>query len=156
MGRGESIYELVQQTRPVVLVAARATEARWSRHGITVAMRAVLEVVLREGPRSVPQHARTLDITRQAVQQTVDQLRTLGHLTPLPNPAHRTSPLLAASQGAVELFESLHADEVRAADAIAAEFSDAEIDLARQVLASVRVDLRGHLDELLARDEEEG
>lgn len=152
LDRGSLIYGLVQQARPVVLVSARATEARWGSHGVTVAMRAVLEVLLRDGPHSVPQLGRVLDISRQAVQRTVDELLRLDHVTATPNPAHRSSPLYEVTPAARTLFESLHAEELLAASAMAADFSDAEIEAARRVLDAIYADLRAHLQELAGQE----
>ncbi|QGG96671.1 MarR family winged helix-turn-helix transcriptional regulator [Actinomarinicola tropica] len=131
---GALAYEVVQRTRPVVLASTRVVEARWRAHGITVAMRAVLERLVHDGPRTVPDLARTLDISRQAVQRSIDELAAQGHVAPHPNPAHRRSPLFDVTPSARRTFDELHAEEVDRVATIAADLSLDDLATARRVL----------------------
>ena len=47
--RGERIYELLRQVRPLTLSSARVVESRLRDRGLTVGMRAVLEIVAESG-----------------------------------------------------------------------------------------------------------
>lgn len=148
MERGEQVYGVVRMTRPVVMAAARAVGLQWGAHGVTVAMRAVLETIERNGPMSVPHLARVLDITRQAAQQTIGDLLDTGLVEGQLNPAHRRSPLHDLTPPARELFTALHAAELDAMSSMARGFSPAELDVARRVLEVLHADIRARSTEL--------
>lgn len=63
---------------------AGQTQARWQ-----------VMSVLSDGGWTVPRAARRLGVTRQAVQRTVDALRTDGLVQIEHNPDHQRSPLIA-------------------------------------------------------------
>ena len=84
---------------------------RAARLGLTMALRAILLDLHRNGPRTVPQIAGGRTMTRQSVQASVDQLRALGLAVALDNPAHRRSPIIALSdEGRKKLGEILQGE----------------------------------------------
>jgi DNA-binding MarR family transcriptional regulator len=80
------VYELAGLLREVgeeIAVGQGQTQARWQ-----------LLSVVSDPPLSVPQAARRLGISRQAVQRVANDLVTDGLAEFTTNPDHRTSPLL--------------------------------------------------------------
>ncbi|WP_203940351.1 hypothetical protein, partial [Spirilliplanes yamanashiensis] len=52
--RGSALYGVLRQVRPLVLNSARMVEAALRPRGLSVGMRAVLEVLAEHGPATVP------------------------------------------------------------------------------------------------------
>jgi DNA-binding MarR family transcriptional regulator len=77
------------------------TEARW----------AVLSV-LSGGPRTVPQVARRLGVTRQSVQRVANLLAAEGLVESVPNPDNARSPLFRLTEHGEDLLAAI----TRAAD----------------------------------------
>jgi DNA-binding MarR family transcriptional regulator len=154
MRRGEALYDVLRLTRPLVLGSARVVEATWRPDRVTVAMRAVLEVLLARGPHTVPQLARELDLARQGVQRTIGDLERSGYVAAARNPAHKRSPLYAPTDAARDLFAARHRDEVTALDAMAGDLTVEEIETAQRVLATLLAGVRQRAHELTEDDDE--
>src|SRR5215472_19186524 len=70
-----------------------------AREGLTAARWQVLGAVALAGrPLTVPQIARRMGLTRQAVQASVNQLRTQALIETIENLDHRRSPLIKLTQ----------------------------------------------------------
>jgi DNA-binding MarR family transcriptional regulator len=81
------VYELAGLLRAAgeeVAATQGQSQARWQ-----------LLSVVSDAPRTVPQAARRLGLSRQAVQRVATDLIADDLAKALPNPDHRTSPLLA-------------------------------------------------------------
>lgn len=124
------------------MASARVVEASLREQGITVGMRAVMEVLDASGPATVPQIARHLDLARQGVQRLVDELVGRGHAESLPNPRHRRSRLVALTPTGTEAFAAIRRDELGHLDVMARDCSDADIDTAAKVLSALHEDVR--------------
>lgn len=85
----ELLYEAVQITRPLMRHIAAALEAGMADTGISTGMRAILEVVHRNGPMTVPEMTERLQLKRQFVHRMVSDAVGCGLLEALPNPAHK-------------------------------------------------------------------
>ncbi|MEM7436410.1 MAG: MarR family transcriptional regulator [Myxococcota bacterium] len=112
----------------------------------------VLERLVGHGKATVPSIARERRVSRQHVQQIVDSLAARGLVERLPNPAHRRSPLVAASSRGRALAEGLQADLRRALETIRAGTSDEAERDASEVLRRWRMAL---LADLERREEEQ-
>lgn len=145
--REELLHDVLLQIRPLVLTSARAVEAIWREHDVTVGMRAVLAVLAAGGPRPVPEIASRLELTRQAVQRHVDDLRARGLVTTTANPAHRRSVLIALTREGQQLWHKGHAQDLDALAPMAAEFSRADLETTVQVLEALGRDVRRRLHE---------
>jgi DNA-binding MarR family transcriptional regulator len=89
------------------------------------------------GPTTVPGVARELRLTRQAVQRVVDELSADGLLAPEPNPAHRRSPLFAATAAGRALLEDLRRRAAGWYAHVGRELTTEEIDALRGLLAKL-------------------
>jgi DNA-binding MarR family transcriptional regulator len=81
--------------------------------GIPAALRAVLESLTESGPRTVPQIAAAKSVSRQHIQKIADALIAAGHARTLENPAHRRSPLIAATAKGRKAFAQMKKREQR-------------------------------------------
>ncbi|GAA0809599.1 MarR family winged helix-turn-helix transcriptional regulator [Spirilliplanes yamanashiensis] len=140
--RGSALYGVLRQVRPLVLNSARMVEAALRPRGLSVGMRAVLEVLAEHGPATVPAVADRLDLARQGVQRHVDDLIGLGYVTPRPNPAHRRSALITLTGTGADVFHELRDEELRHLAAMAPECTPAEISTAATVLRALNRDVR--------------
>ncbi|WP_203722143.1 MarR family winged helix-turn-helix transcriptional regulator, partial [Paractinoplanes abujensis] len=140
--RGTQLYEVLRTVRPLVLNSARVVEADLAADGLTVGMRAVLEVLAEGGPATVPAIGDTLDLARQGIQRHVNDLGRLGLVEVRDNPAHRRSVLVALTPQGTRRFARIKEDELTHLDRMAADCTDAEIDTAVKVLRSLNRDVR--------------
>jgi DNA-binding MarR family transcriptional regulator len=140
--RGERVYGIVRLVRPMTLNAARAIEPGLRDHGLTVGMRAVLEVVFDGGPMTVPQAARVLDVSRQAAQRLVTDLHDAGHIQLTANPRHQRSRLVEITPHGTHTFASLRAEETRRLSALAPELSDTDLEAAQRVMSALSEAIR--------------
>jgi len=124
------------------LFSARAVSKALSDKEITMAMRAVMEIVLDNGPRTVPQMARTLGVARQSVQRLVDEAVGLGYLTTCENPEHRRSRLVALTEAGQAAFEELHAVEIANLDGMTADLDPDDLAITARTLATLAQRIR--------------
>ncbi|CAL9593777.1 hypothetical protein SUDANB58_05290 [Streptomyces sp. enrichment culture] len=90
------VYDLVG---PVYRRAQRLVERGLAPEGLSVGVRAVLALLHRGGPMTVPQMGRAQAISRQFVQRMVNDAVERGLVESVPNPAHRRSPLIRLTGG---------------------------------------------------------
>ncbi|MEU4689043.1 MarR family winged helix-turn-helix transcriptional regulator [Actinoplanes sp. NPDC023714] len=140
--RGRHLYEVLRLARPLVLNSARVVESTLRPAGLTVGMRAVLEVLAEGGPAAVPAIGERLDLPRQGVQRHVNDLIALGLVESRDNPAHRRSALIALTAAGSALFDRIRADELTRLGILAAGCTAGEIAAARRVLEALNRDVR--------------
>ncbi|GFE24981.1 MarR family transcriptional regulator [Streptomyces libani] len=106
------LYDVIRRLWPLHRTVVRAVERELADTGMTAGEHALLDALHTEGPRTVPQLARTMGLDRQPVQRWVNHAAELGLVVTAPNPAHRRSSLIrlttegtAAIRG-IQRFES--------------------------------------------------
>ncbi|MEV7471040.1 MarR family winged helix-turn-helix transcriptional regulator [Streptomyces kronopolitis] len=108
----ELLYGVIRRLWPLHRRVVRAVERELTGTGLTAGEHALLDALHSEGPRTVPQLARAMDLDRQPVQRWVNHAVELGLAVTAPNPAHRRSSLIrlttegAAAIRGVQRFES--------------------------------------------------
>ena len=140
--RGVQLYEILRNVRPLVLNSARVVEADLAADGLTVGMRAVLEVLADHGPATVPAIAERLDLARQGIQRHVNDLAALALVESRANPAHRRSVLIAPTATGAARFARIRADELARLDRMAPDCTPEEIGTAVKVLQALNRDVR--------------
>ena len=111
---GDAATAVVLETFRVngLLLAAGGRIA--AREGLTAARWQVLGAVALAGrPLTVPQIARRMGLTRQAVQVSVNQLRAEGLAEARDNLDHRRSPLIALTERGSERYAAADRQQVR-------------------------------------------
>ncbi len=126
---------------PLYRRAVRRLENRERAGGLPVGVRAVLDLLRQTGPRTVPQLAKTLGLTRQVVQRSVDDARARGLVRLMANPAHRRSSLVALTDEGREAVEEQRASERAVLQRVAGAVSPADVSscvvVLRHLLAAV-------------------
>lgn len=106
--------------------------------GLTMALRAILEDLSSNGPRTVPQIAAGRTMTRQSIQASVDQLRAMGLAEARPNPAHRRSPIIALTPAGVATFEAIRSSELDRLGSLAPALAGHDLRAAHSALVAFR------------------
>src|SRR3979411_1518378 len=93
--KGKAATDVVLRTFQANGLFLPAGDLLAAEEGLTSARWQVLgAVVVAGGPLTVPQIARRMGLTRQAVQASVNRLLTEGLIEAVENPDHRRSPLI--------------------------------------------------------------
>lgn len=145
-----SAYEVLLRVRPLYQAAERAVDDALRDSGLTVPLRAVLELVLTRGRLTVPQVAREFGVTRQSIQALVDTGVALGLLGFEDNPQHRRSRFVTATEHGEQTFAAVHRRELANLERVAADL-DVD-DLVR--CAGVLADLTDRIRQIPAFDQE--
>jgi DNA-binding MarR family transcriptional regulator len=134
-GSGHAAYQVLSGVRPLYLASARAVDESLRGTGLTVPLRAVLELVLARGPMTVPQVARDVGVTRQSVQALVDAGAARGLVTLTDNPSHRRSRFITVTEHGRQTFADVHRRELANLDRVTADLDLADLALCARVLA---------------------
>ena len=87
-----------------------------------------------QGTLSVAQIARALGVTRQAVQRLSDLLEADGLARYAENPAHQRAKLLVLTSKGREILDAIRARQALWANALGAEFTEADLVKTREVI----------------------
>jgi DNA-binding MarR family transcriptional regulator len=138
---GERLAEVYLVVGPLYRRVLRRVELDQPVMGMSVGVRAVLEQLDREGPATVPQVARTQDLSRQFVQRMVNDALTEGWAEAVANPAHRKSSLIrltAAGHEAIRhVVEREHDLMSRVGGSLTEEDVDTTLRVLREMLAAL-------------------
>jgi DNA-binding MarR family transcriptional regulator len=110
---------------------------------VSAGRRGVLRSLAREGPRSVPQLARSRPVSRQLVQTLVNGLLEEGYVEKRPNPAHRRSPLLRLTPAGRRFVAAMERRERELLSGLRLEASREELEAAASTLRRVRAFFEG-------------
>ena len=106
------------------------TSARWQVLGVVVG-----------GPASVAQVARTMGLTRQAVQRTADLLAADGLVRYTDNPHHRRAKLVTMTPKGQQALDYIHQRQARWANRIGGQHDPEQMRTAATVLRRLRESL---------------
>jgi DNA-binding MarR family transcriptional regulator len=101
------------------------TAARWQALGA---------LALADRPLTVPQIARRMGLTRQAVQASVNRLLSEGLVEADTNPDHRRSPLIRLTELGAARYERLQRRQVSWINELATGLSQSELETTARVL----------------------
>lgn len=129
---------LPQVMSAVGLLYRRAVRALDDVTGeIGVGTRTVLEVLAQTDPQPVPAIAKTLELSRQFVQRSVDEGMAAGLLELSENPAHRRSRIVSITPTGRALLESIAQREEKLFAPVADQLSDDDVATCLRVLRTV-------------------
>lgn len=146
MNKTDQLYQLVWMSRPLMQAAEAAVEQGLEGTGLTVRMRAVLEMLHRHGDLTVPDIAQKLEIQRQYVQVMVNETLAAGFTEQRPNPRHKRSTLLSLTGKGRGLIEDVVLRERAVMDRIGDGLDAAEVETALNVVLAVTDRLKTHVD----------
>src|SRR3712207_9216929 len=86
----DRLAEVYLVVGPLYRRVLRAVERDAPAEGLSVGVRAVLDLLARNGPMTVPQMGRAQSLSRQFVQRMVNDATSAGLVELSDNPAHRS------------------------------------------------------------------
>ncbi|GIH97302.1 MarR family winged helix-turn-helix transcriptional regulator [Planobispora siamensis] len=90
----DRLIEVFDLVGPLYRRAQRKVEQDAPIEGLSVGVRAVLNMLREHGSMTVPQMGRTQALSRQFVQRTVNDAAAQDLVESVPNPAHKRSSLI--------------------------------------------------------------
>ena len=131
------LYEFIWMSRPLMQAAEACVEEGLAGTGLTVRMRAILEMLHTHGDMTVPDIATKLSIQRQYVQLMVTEPLASGFTAQRPNPRHIRSLLLTLTEQCRDLIEDVIAKEMNLMNTLSTGFDDAEVTTALKLIQAV-------------------
>lgn len=132
---------LMDEVRLLLHAAVRFVDELHADVAVTAPERAVLEFLVRRGPTTVPDIARSRGVSRQHIQTIVNGLLDRWFVEAIRNPAHRRSPLVALTADGTQLIDDMLDLERLAMTERLAGIEPAEMVEAADLLAEVRARL---------------
>lgn len=137
----QRLAEVYQVLGPLYRKVSRTVERLQPQMGMSVGVRAVLEQLRREGDLTVPQMARTQQLSRQFVQRMVNDAASAGWVDTRPNPAHRRSWLVHLTSAGAEGIDAVIHREHELMGRVQGELSESEIIATLKVLTEMSAGL---------------
>ena len=103
--------------------------------GVSVGVRAVLDLLRERGPMTVPQMGRAQSLSRQFVQRMVNEGAAAGLVEAIPNPAHARSSLIALTDTGEATITTIVAREHAVLRQAAGDLTDADVATTVRVLS---------------------
>ncbi|USQ86105.1 MarR family winged helix-turn-helix transcriptional regulator [Streptomyces phaeoluteigriseus] len=132
---GPRLMEVFALVGPLYRRVHRKIEQDAPRQGLSVGVRAVLDLLREHGPMTVPQMGRAQSISRQFVQRVVNDAAADGLVEAVPNPAHARSPLIRLTDAGRTVIEAVVAREHALLREAADVLTVAEVDACVRVLS---------------------
>jgi DNA-binding MarR family transcriptional regulator len=129
--RLSEVYLLVG---PLYRRVLRAVEQGEPIEGVSVGVRAVLDLLARGGAMTVPQMGRTQSLSRQFVQRMVNDAAADGLVEMVDNPAHRRSRLVRLTGTGRARIAAVTAREHDLLRQVPGELTGPEVDACLRVL----------------------
>ena len=135
---GEALFEVVGLT----LQTFFRLRAAGTRFGAVTpgggGLWGLLNTLKTEGPRTVPQIARSRPVSRQHIQTLADDMAADGLVEFIANPAHKRSKLVRLTPRGEAVHADLTARMGELCDRFAQDMDEAELRTAARVLATLR------------------
>lgn len=122
---------------PLYRSVLRAVERDAPAHGVSAGVRAVLDLLQRNGPMTVPEMGRAQSLSRQFVQRTVNDAETDGLVELVANPAHRRSRLVRPTATGTAAIRAVTAREHVHLSRTPGGLTRAEVDGCLRVLSAM-------------------
>ena len=120
---------------PLYRRVLRKVELGEEIEGIGAGVRAVLDMLRREGPMTVPQMGRAQALSRQFVQRMVNDAAGRGFVEAVPNPAHRRSSLIQLTDPGRAAIAAVIAREHGLLGEVGGDLTQADVDACVKVLS---------------------
>ncbi|QDT95904.1 MarR family winged helix-turn-helix transcriptional regulator [Gimesia aquarii] len=138
--KGQSLTELILEVFPLHGDILTAGDEIGAEFGLTSALWQVLGA-LEDAPHTVPQIGRAMGLTRQSVQRSINIMEHDGLVELIPNPDHKTSPLVQMSTKGRTAFQKVMRIQVLWSNKLAEGMKADELKTAIRVLHSLRESL---------------
>lgn len=159
MKKASQLIRLMWLSRPLMQRVEEMVRIGLEGTGLTVRMRAVLEILEAKGPLSVPDIGRELLIQRQYVQVMVNEVLAAGLAEKRKNPKHRSSFLIALTPSGMEVISTVLAREQQNVELLAEAYSQADVAAAFSVVERLCDQIDDYMNSMRLppeRDDREG
>ncbi|UWR16449.1 MarR family winged helix-turn-helix transcriptional regulator [Sulfitobacter sp. M368] len=141
------LYQVIWQSRPLMQAAEAAVERGLEGSGLTVRMRAVLEILADGGAATVPEIAQRLEIKRQYVQLMINDTHAAGFTEAVPNPRHQRSKLIALTETGQSLIAQVMQREKELLKRICGDLTDEELEITLKTMQQLIARLKSATEE---------
>ncbi|MGW2570429.1 MarR family winged helix-turn-helix transcriptional regulator [Streptomyces sp. NPDC001537] len=131
---GHRLTEVFDLVGPLYRRAVRKVEQGEAVEGISVGVRAVLDLLRQSEPMTVPQMGRVLALSRQFVQRMVNDAAAQGWVEAIPNPAHQRSSLIRITDEGRATINAVLSREHHLNRQVGGDLTDAELRATVRVL----------------------
>ncbi|MFE9450180.1 MarR family winged helix-turn-helix transcriptional regulator [Streptomyces sp. NPDC006739] len=132
---GPRLMEVFALVGPLYRRVSRKIEQDAPRQGLSVGVRAVLDLLRQHGPMTVPQMGRAQSISRQFVQRMVNDAVADGLVEAVPNPAHARSSLIRLTDAGRTAIDAVVARENALLCEAADDLTASDVDTCVRVLS---------------------
>ncbi|WP_338154966.1 MarR family winged helix-turn-helix transcriptional regulator [Sulfitobacter mediterraneus] len=115
--------------------------------GLTVRMRAVLEILADGGAATVPDVAQRLEIKRQYVQLMINDTHAAGFTEAVPNPRHQRSKLIALTEAGQRLITQVMEREKELLQTIGSDLPEDELAITLKTMQRLIARLKSNTEE---------
>ncbi|WP_049558400.1 MarR family winged helix-turn-helix transcriptional regulator [Nonomuraea sp. SBT364] len=131
----DRLTEVFDLVGPLYRRAQRKVEQDAPIEGLSVGVRAVLNMLREHGPMTVPQMGRDQALSRQFVQRTTNDAAARGLVEFVPNPAHKKSSLIRLTEAGRAAITAVIDRERAVLRQIGGDLTEAEITACLRVLS---------------------
>ncbi|MFJ8853735.1 MarR family winged helix-turn-helix transcriptional regulator [Streptomyces sp. NPDC102437] len=139
------LTEVFALVGPLYRRVQRKVEQTAPIEGLSVGVRAVLDLLRENGPMTVPQMGRAQALSRQFVQRMVNDAATAGLAEIIPNPAHQRSSLVRLTASGREAITAALAREQSLLRQVDGDLTDGDVTACVRVLGRM-LELFDHVD----------
>ncbi|WP_166843857.1 MarR family winged helix-turn-helix transcriptional regulator [Isoptericola sp. BMS4] len=139
---GPRLAEILLLVGPLYRKSQRLVEDAEGADGVSVGVRAVLDMLRVHGDLTVPQMARAQSLSRQFVQRTVNDALAGGWAAVRANPRHKRSSLITLTDEGRTVITAIAAREQGRLGTVAGDLTDHDVDACARVLTAILDELR--------------
>ncbi|MFF4955366.1 MarR family winged helix-turn-helix transcriptional regulator [Streptomyces chattanoogensis] len=139
------LTEVFALVGPLYRRVQRKVEQAAPIEGLSVGVRAVLDLLREHGPMTVPQMGREQALSRQFVQRMVNDAAAQQLVEIIPNPAHRRSSLIRLTDGGRAAITAVTSREHALLRQVGGDLTDADVRACVRVLTEM-LELFDHVD----------
>ncbi|MFE7111256.1 MarR family winged helix-turn-helix transcriptional regulator [Streptomyces sp. NPDC057575] len=139
------LTEVFALVGPLYRRVQRKVEQTAPIEGLSVGVRAVLDLLRENGPMTVPQMGRAQALSRQFVQRMVNDAAAAGLVEIIPNPAHQRSSLVRPTASGRAAINAALAREQSLLRQVDGDLTDGDVTACVRVLGRM-LELFDHVD----------
>lgn len=129
------LYEVFAVLGPLYRRVSRKVELNEPIEGLSIGVRAVLDLLRAQGPLTVPQMGRAQALSRQFVQRMVNEAAAHGLVEAIANPAHQRSSLIRLTDDGRSAIDAVITRESALLKRVGGDLTDADVQTCVRVLA---------------------
>ncbi|MFG2289507.1 MarR family winged helix-turn-helix transcriptional regulator [Streptomyces sp. NPDC048595] len=131
------LTEVFDLVGPLYRRVQRKVEQSAPIEGLSVGVRAVLDLLRAHGPMTVPQMGRAQALSRQFVQRMVNDAAAQQLVESIPNPAHQRSSLIRLTDGGRAAITAAVSRERAVLRQVGGDLTDADVEACVRVLTEM-------------------